>query len=206
MSLKNEDLYCFTCRKKKQFKDLKRCGRCKGPLYCGSACQLQDWPSHKPNCTKTKYWYDGYRACQDGSVHEGELELITWDCHEPEFKTDLGWGGCVREESDDLKRKFLDEFGGDHKKFFKYWPQGFRWTCCGMGGDQQFGCDHHGRGKKPCTCDFCRMGEPLPDKIYHKVSQSRVGLDLARGPDPRSYNAALAMNAVFARSMLGLDE
>ncbi|KAJ8075808.1 hypothetical protein PM082_021440 [Marasmius tenuissimus] len=77
-----------------------------------------------------------------------------------------------------------------------------------MGGDQQFGGDHHGRGKKPCTCDFCRMGEPLPDKIYHKVSQSRMSLDLPRGPDPRSYNAALAisMNAVFARSMLGLDK
>jgi hypothetical protein len=45
---------------------------------------------------------------------------------------------------------------GDEKKLYDEWPQGFRWTCCGTPGDQKFGCDHHGRGSKPCTCDFCR--------------------------------------------------
>ncbi|KAG7085811.1 hypothetical protein E1B28_003349 [Marasmius oreades] len=206
MSIKNEELHCFTCRKTKAFKDLKRCGRCKGPLYCSPDCQKKDWPSHKANCATTSVWYDGYRACQDGSLHEGELELITWECYEPDFGLHLGWGGCFREESEDLKRKFEKQFNGDLKKFFNYRPNAFRWRCCGMSGDQQYGCDHHGAGKKPCTCDFCRMGKPLTDSIYRKVNQARMGLNLRRGPDPRSYNASLAVMSEIGRSMLGLDD
>ena len=40
------------------------------------------------------------RKCDDGSLHEGKLELITWTTQ------DMGWGGCFAEESDDLKVKF----------------------------------------------------------------------------------------------------
>jgi hypothetical protein len=42
-----------------------------------------------------------------------------------------GWGHCIEEEADDLKKKFETEFGGSLEKFHQYWPQGFRWTCCG---------------------------------------------------------------------------
>ncbi|KAH6890921.1 hypothetical protein BKA70DRAFT_1408699, partial [Coprinopsis sp. MPI-PUGE-AT-0042] len=98
----------------------------------------------------------------------------------------LDGGGVFIEEVEDHKKTFHEKYNGDLKRFFNYWPQGFRWTCCGMGGDQNFGCDHHGAGAKPCTCDFCRMGEPLPDSIYNAVSQSEYGLKLRRGPDPRS--------------------
>ncbi|KAH6883776.1 hypothetical protein BKA70DRAFT_1391112 [Coprinopsis sp. MPI-PUGE-AT-0042] len=187
MGVNGASISCFYCKKRKDsWKDLKRCGRCKGPLYCNEACQRNDWSSHKPNCKKTGEWYDGYRACQDGSVHEGKLELITWDFHDEEDDTDVGWGGVFIEEVEDHKKTFHEKYNGDLKRFFNYWPQGFRWTCCGMGGDQNFGCDHHGAGAKPCTCDFCRMGEPLPDSIYNAVSQSEYGLKLRRGPDPRS--------------------
>ena len=50
-----------------------------------------------------------------------------------------------------------------------------------------------------------RMGKALPDKIYKERTASRMGLDLARGPDPRSYNPGQAMIADMGRSMFGLD-
>ncbi|KAH8105312.1 hypothetical protein BXZ70DRAFT_920313 [Cristinia sonorae] len=153
---------------------MKKCSRCRDRLYCGTNCQTLDWSDHKRVCR----WYNRYRLCEDGNLHEGKLELITW----PFPAEDLGWGACFTEESDDLKRKFEVEYGGDLQKFFEYWPQGFRWTCCGTSGDMQWGCDHHGTGSKPCTCDYCKMGKPAP----REDSVSRVGLNLSRGPDPRS--------------------
>ncbi len=30
--------------------NLKRCSRCKKVMYCGAACQAQDWPQHKNGC------------------------------------------------------------------------------------------------------------------------------------------------------------
>ncbi|EIM84495.1 uncharacterized protein STEHIDRAFT_100561 [Stereum hirsutum FP-91666 SS1] len=173
---------CFTCRIEMPGNQIKRCGRCKGPQYCSEQCQLADWPSHKGSCQRQTVWYDKYRACEDGSIHEGRLELITW----PSPTEGTGWGACLLEEADDLKRKFETQFNGDQNKFFKYWPQGFRWTCCGTDGGMTWGCDHHGTGKKPCTCDYCRAGTPLPDDIYRERSATRYGLRLERGPDPRS--------------------
>ena len=52
----------------------------------------------------------------------------------------------------------------------------------------KYGCDHHGRGTFPCSCDFCGMGKPLTEKIYKEKTTHKVGLILARGPDKRSYN------------------
>jgi hypothetical protein len=52
------------------------------------------------------------------------LELITWDCPEEE----TGWGHVCYEEAEDEKRKFETEYGGDLEKWFKHWPDGFRWT------------------------------------------------------------------------------
>ena len=68
----------------------------------------------------------------------------------------MGWGNVLYEEAEYLKHKFEVTCGGDPARFFKEWPQGFRWTCCGLDGSTHFGCDHHGSGRKPCTCDFCR--------------------------------------------------
>lgn len=68
----------------------------------------------------------------------------------------MGWGNVTLEEADYLKRKFEVTCRGDPARFYKEWPQGFRWTCCGLDGSTRFGCDHHGSGSKPCACDFCR--------------------------------------------------
>ena len=68
----------------------------------------------------------------------------------------IGFGAVFLEECDDLKKSFETEFKGDLGKFYQYRPQAFRWACCGMSGDMDYGCDHHGTGSKPCTCDFCR--------------------------------------------------
>jgi hypothetical protein len=85
-------------------------------------------------------------------------------------------GGCLVEESDELKRKFETEFGGDKLKLLKYNDMAFRWTCCGLNA-------RHGnewlrssrrlmatmRARLPCGCDFfCHMGKPLPDRLVEK--------------------------------------
>ncbi|KAJ7072040.1 hypothetical protein C8F01DRAFT_1044390 [Mycena amicta] len=178
---------CAVCGKE----SLSRCSGCKVTSYCGANCQRTDWSAHKAACAAAPQWYDKHRKCQDGNLHEGRLELITWDSSSSEL--DLGWGACLKEEADDLKKDFETKYGGDEEKFFEHWPQGFRWTCCGTEASMDYGCDHHGSGKKPCTCDYCRMGEPLPNDIYNEKTASRHGLKLRRGPDPRSsWRAARA--------------
>ncbi|KAL1727388.1 hypothetical protein EV714DRAFT_217309 [Schizophyllum commune] len=168
--------------------DIKRCSLCRSRFYCSADCQKADWPKHRAACRKN-IWYDSpkYRKCDDGSMHEGKLELVTWEGKYRDSDEKLGWGACIVEESEDMKKKYYEEFGGDDKKMFEYWPQGYRWTCCGMAGDMTYGCDHHGTGSKPCTCDYCRAGKPLPDRIYNDPDPHRTGLKLSRGPDPRSY-------------------
>ncbi|KAF9523940.1 hypothetical protein CPB83DRAFT_645991 [Crepidotus variabilis] len=199
---------CAVCKKTSgpSYQPLQKCSRCQSQVYCGRECQTADWPNHKAACkavlTNGEPWYEAYRKCKDGTRHEGVLELITWSCP----KEGTGWGHCFEEESADMKEKFEVKYGGDEKRFYNYWPQGFRWTCCGMEGDMKYGCDHHGTGKKPCTCDFCRMGQALPDRIYNEQSAGRMGLQLARGPDPRSYSASHAAMATSMRAMMGLDE
>ncbi|KDQ17573.1 hypothetical protein BOTBODRAFT_29748 [Botryobasidium botryosum FD-172 SS1] len=197
-STDNKCAVCGKVAEETESQALKRCSMCKTRKYCGADCQHADWPTHKNACKPA--WHDKHRKCDDGNRHEGRLELITWTLP----GSDLGWGNCFAEESDDLKRKFEVEYGGDEEKFFEYWPQGFRWTCCGAEGDNTYGCDHHGAGRKPCTCDFCRMGKPLPDKIYKKKTPSRHGLELPRGPDPRSFHPGHAAVAGTARAFMGL--
>ncbi|KAK7055546.1 hypothetical protein R3P38DRAFT_2847746 [Favolaschia claudopus] len=188
---------CAVCGKTE---NLLRCSGCRERLYCSQACQLSDWKTHKVPCAASSKWYDKFRMCDDGTMHEGRLELVTWDCPEEGF----GWGAYPAEESAELKELFEIEFDGDEEKFFDYWPRGFRWTCCGTHARMKFGCDHHGKGSVPCTCDFCRMGRPLPDSIYYEKTPFRHGLALPRGPDPRSFNQYLAVNAAVGRTMIGL--
>lgn len=49
------------------------------------------------------------RKCEDGSLHEGKLELITWNTpanpHES-YGEDMGWGGVLAEEADEHKAEF----------------------------------------------------------------------------------------------------
>ena len=49
---------CMFCGKREHElgagKKLKRCGRCRGALYCGTDCQKSDWQTHKVVCVKTK--------------------------------------------------------------------------------------------------------------------------------------------------------
>jgi len=49
------------------------------------------------------------------------------------------------------------------------------------------------------------MGKSLPERIYMEKSATRIGLNLSRGPDPRSYNPALAVTAAAGRSILGMQ-
>ncbi|KAI1080003.1 hypothetical protein F5B20DRAFT_147853 [Whalleya microplaca] len=202
---------CDVCGKgKADGVDVQCCGRCKSRVFCGVDCQRADWPSHKAACkakvaeiaARNKKWYDSHRACRDGTSHFGDLEFITWEGFEDGQR--LGWGACVVSETAYLKRKFEEEYASDYSKMYRYWPQGFRWTCCGTAGDQKFGCDHHGTGPSPCQCDFCHMGKPLPDSIYQKDSVHRKGLQLPRGPDIRSFDPSSAAVADIARSFLGM--
>jgi hypothetical protein len=49
------------------------------------------------------------------------------------------------------------------------------------------------------------MGKPIPDRIYNEPAVWRQGLKLRRGPDPRLYNAGLAVATAVGREMFGLD-
>lgn len=49
------------------------------------------------------------------------------------------------------------------------------------------------------------MGKPLPEGIYKEKTSSRMGLKLPHGPDPRSFNPALAVTAAAGRSIFGLE-
>ncbi|KAH9951807.1 hypothetical protein B0H21DRAFT_775950 [Amylocystis lapponica] len=40
----------------------KRCGGCKGVVYCGTDCQKQDWNTHKPKCHEQKRIKETIRA------------------------------------------------------------------------------------------------------------------------------------------------
>ncbi|KAF8066747.1 hypothetical protein FPV67DRAFT_1626779 [Lyophyllum atratum] len=186
---------CAVCKKgPDELKaELQQCSLCKSRYYCGRECQTSDWKTHKVTCQRSGggsgsgsqgKWYDKYRKCSDGNKHEGEMELITWNCP----KDGTGWGAVFLEESDDMKRKFETEMGGDLEKLYRYHDSAFRWTCCGTSAGMDYGCDHHGSGSFPCSCDFCRMGKPLTERIYKEQSAERMGLNLRRGPDPRSYN------------------
>ncbi|KZP08178.1 hypothetical protein FIBSPDRAFT_803285 [Athelia psychrophila] len=182
---------CAVCGKKAEEEHpLFRCTGCNGRFYCGADCQSSDWPAHKKPCKDAPKWYDRFRICDDRGKHEGRLELVTWDCVDDEGDA-LGWGGCFIEESDDLRKKYEGEFGRDPSKLYEHWPQAFRWTCCGTSADMKHGCDHHGSGSRPCTCDYCRGGKPIPKKLYDEKDTHRMGLNLRRGPDPRSRATGL---------------
>ena len=49
------------------------------------------------------------------------------------------------------------------------------------------------------------MGKSLPNEVYNEQTASRMGLQLRRGPDPRSYNASIAALPATMRAYLGLD-
>lgn len=180
-----------------------------------ASCQKEQWRDHKDICrarvarAEGKVWYDAFRKCEDGTSHFGDLELITWgktryEDGDQKVDGELGWGNSVVNEVWFLKQKYEEEFGFDDISMYEFWPQGFRWTCCGLEGDERLGCDHHGSGLDPCQCDFCHMGKPLPDSIYHKDTLGRRGLNLPRGPDPRSFNAEKAFKATIARPFIGM--
>jgi hypothetical protein len=169
-----------------------------------AACQRGHWKQHKVHCRENGQWFDKYRAVlEDGSTHFGDLELITgrWT---HEYGDEIGWANAFLRDVDELRAKFETTFHGSEEWFFVYRRQAFRWTCCGQDAYTKRGCDHHGPGPKPCSCDFCmygmptvcwllaslrstsyRMGKPLPPKLYENPEGSAMGLTLSRGPDPR---------------------
>ena len=187
---------CATCRAGGK---LRRCAGCKAIRYCSSECQTIAWPAHKPQCraqaaknqaeqAEQPPWWDAHRKTQDGSVHFGKLELMTWRRCTDGDGDELGFGGFVASEEEETRKSFNETYGGDEARYFAHRPEGFRWTCCGVPFDiGGYGCDHHGdpRAPGPCRCDFCLAGRPLDDEIWRQklASQAARGLEstLRRG-------------------------
>ncbi len=187
---------CATCRAGGK---LRRCAGCKAIRYCSSECQKIAWPAHKPQCraqaaknqaeqAEQPPWWDAHRKTQDGSVHFGKLELMTWRRCTDGDGDELGFGGFVASEEEETRKSFNETYGGDEARYFAHRPEGFRWTCCGVPFDiGGYGCDHHGdpRAPGPCRCDFCLAGRPLDDEIWRQklASQAARGLEstLRRG-------------------------
>lgn len=89
-------------------------------------------------------------------MHQGRLELVTWTSHPDADGERTGFAAVVLSEVEDVKKMFKTKFKGDEEKFFKWRPAAFRWTCCGLDAQRNYGCDHHDvRYPQPCTCDFC---------------------------------------------------
>ena len=170
-------------------------------------------PPQPPRRAMEPGWWDQHRRGEDGSVHFGKLELMTWRCMEEGYDEELGFAGFVASEEEETRRNFQEKFGGDEAKYFAYKPDGFHWTCCGVDASTgEYGCDHHGdpRAPGPCRCDFCRAGRPLDDGAWRRklASQAARGLEatLCRG---RAGEATMGgeMNWAmrdFFRGMLGL--
>ena len=166
-----------------------------------------DMPARPPPYAVEAGWWDAHRRAEDGSVHFGRLELMTWRCMDEDCGEELGFGGFVASEEEETRRRFEQKYGGDEARYFAYRPSGFRWTCCGVPADiGNYGCDHHGdpRATRPCSCDFCRAGRPLSDRIWRKklASQAARGLErtLCRGrsgPSTPGGDMNFAMRAMF---------
>ena len=92
----------------------------------------------------------------DRTVWEKETGEKTGNSTLPNRYSRLKSNFVVIEEAEEHKRMFEVECRGKKSLFFKKWPQAFRWTCCGTDAGMNYGCDHHGSGSRPCTCDFCQ--------------------------------------------------
>ena len=153
-------------------------------------------------------WWDAHRRGEDGSMHFGKLELMTWRCKD-DGGEELGFGGFVASEEEETRHDFEVRFGSDEARYFKHNPHGFRWTCCGVSADVgTYGCDHHGdpRAPGPCKCDFCRAGRPLSEREWRNklASQAAHGLEgtLCRGR-AGAASAAGEMNWAFRAMFRG---
>lgn len=102
------------------------------------------------------------RNCLDGGHHGSEVDIVTWDTFDPDEKL-ANWGGHVWLKKVMIWRTSLrssatfmilmlktwdlspsrNEMNCALPTFYKYWPQGFRWTFCRLLGDYEWGCDHH---------------------------------------------------------------
>lgn len=81
---------------------------------------------------------------------------MTWEWTNPDIGHRMGWGNSLIEDAPEVRRRSEVDCKGKKSLFFKQKPRAFRWTCCGTHAGMNFGCDHHGGGSKPCTCDFCQ--------------------------------------------------
>ncbi|KAI0736298.1 hypothetical protein C8Q72DRAFT_948599 [Fomitopsis betulina] len=155
-------------------KNFKRCSRCRAALYCGL-------------CDDSDRWYDKYRGCKGGSMHEGKLELMTWEWTNHDIGCRVGWGNSLLEDAAETRRRFEVDCRGKKSLFYK-----------------------HARRLRPPrwweqAVHFCHMGKPLPDGRYYKEDGVRMGLKLNRGPDPRSFHPGLAATAATGRTLCGLE-
>lgn len=54
-------LYEHHCAHCKTFGATKSCSKCKIAFYCSKPCQRADWPEHRKNCQRVRYFFVTYQ-------------------------------------------------------------------------------------------------------------------------------------------------
>jgi hypothetical protein len=64
------------------------------------------------------HWSKKYQKCGEHKrdIHNGKLELITWNGKED--GEELGWGAVILEEAEDHKKNFVEKYKSDEEAFY----------------------------------------------------------------------------------------
>lgn len=142
------------------------------------------WPRDVIRCAVCDEMHPRELCCQSetsarGETHCGELELITWNMDDDNYRVDLDI-----DNADSAAARALESCGRDHGRLFDERPDAFRWTCCGArGSETSYGCHHHHhvywrREGSTCKCEECRKDRPKKSMNMYCEDTFRFGIAL----------------------------
>ena len=142
------------------------------------------WPRDVIRCAVCDEMHPRELCCQSetstrGETHCGELELITWNMDDDNYRVDLDI-----DNADSAVARALESCGREYGRVFDERPDAFRWTCCGArGSETSYGCHHHHhvywrREGSTCKCEECRKDRPKKSMNMYCEDTFRFGIAL----------------------------